>query len=348
MYLNVKKYPDPIITPGLFPWRQATVFNPATICKDGKIYLMERAAGSLAPHICVFGLLESEDGIHFRHVLDRPVFTPAELGYPYGSVQDPRLVELDGRYYMTYALRRFCGCAYGYGNEAAMEYYRAHGSDPSAESNFTVSGLAVSDDLIHWQNLGFCKPDNIDDRDLILFPEKVNGKYVMLRRPCPKEGTNGAITICYADTLANGGNWGPQKVLLKADPLISWRSAKTGGATPPVKTPHGWLTLFHAVDAEGVYRVGVMMLDLNNPEQIIACAKMPFMEPDRAWEKLGCFIRNVVFPCGIIVRDDILFIYYGAADTSIGLAQVSLPELIQYTMQFNTAPDIEKNIQLMQ
>ena len=99
---------NPIIVPGRYEWRRAATFNPgAFLDDDGKFYLYERAAGGLRPFICTIGLLSSEDGVHFIHVTDTPVFTPEKAGSEYGSVQDPRVHKMDGRYYMTFAFRPF-------------------------------------------------------------------------------------------------------------------------------------------------------------------------------------------------------------------------------------------------
>ena len=98
---------NPIITPGLYPWRLATVFNPAAILHDNRVHLFERAAGSLRPFICAIGHLVSDDGVHFTHASDQPVLTPEMCGSKYGSVQDPRVVKIDSTFYMNFAYRPF-------------------------------------------------------------------------------------------------------------------------------------------------------------------------------------------------------------------------------------------------
>src|SRR5688500_12742998 len=99
---------NPIVVPGLYDWRMATVFTPGVPRDDdGRFYMYERAAGQLRPFHCYIGMLESDDGVHFTHVSDEPVWTPERAGSPYGSVQDPRVVKIDGRYYMTYAFRPY-------------------------------------------------------------------------------------------------------------------------------------------------------------------------------------------------------------------------------------------------
>src|SRR4030042_4150670 len=108
MSLHIKRCSEnPIVLPGKWEWRMSNVYNPAVIYDDGHFYMYERTAGSLRPHHCYIGLLESRDGIHFNHLLDRPVLTPEMIGYKYGSVQDPRVVKIENLYYMTFAFRRF-------------------------------------------------------------------------------------------------------------------------------------------------------------------------------------------------------------------------------------------------
>src|SRR4030042_807204 len=98
-------YQNPIIVPGGDPWRRVVTFNPGVIYEDGRFYLFERAAGSLRPFRTCIGLWESTDGINFRQVIHEPVFTSEILGLPEGSVQDARIVKIDGIFYMTYAMQ---------------------------------------------------------------------------------------------------------------------------------------------------------------------------------------------------------------------------------------------------
>jgi beta-1,2-mannobiose phosphorylase / 1,2-beta-oligomannan phosphorylase len=325
---------NPIITPGKYDWRAVTVFNPAVIYENDKFYLYERAGGNLRPFKCYIGLLESEDGVHFTHVKDKPVLTPDMFGFPYGSIQDPRIVKLDDLYYITYALRP-CAMSYhptglGVPDSTIPEYPEGWGKP---EHYLTRSGIAVSEDLINFKQLCYTTPLDINDRDNILFPEKVNGKYVLLRRPeeyiGEKYNTNvPGIWICYSDNLID---WSEPKLI--AVPEQEWECAKIGGATPPLRTEKGWLTLYHGVDRDRVYRVGAMLLDLENPEKVVARAKNFVMEPEEYYEKFGLFIPNVVFPTGNIIKDGLLYIYYGCADTSISLATVPVEELLEYILK---------------
>ncbi|MEW4371550.1 glycosidase [Paenibacillus kandeliae] len=330
---------NPIVVPGEYEWRKVTVFNPAVIVDNDKFYMIERTAGSLTPCKNYLGLLESEDGVHFTHVVDQPVLTPDELGFPYGSVQDPRIVKIDDTFYLNYALRP-CAMNYyptgaGIPERSIPQYPDGWGEEPGHW--LTRSGIASSTDLIHWEHVSNTTPLEINDRDNILFPEKINGKYVLLRRPeeyiGPEYGTDkAAMWITYSDDLIH---WDEPKLLAKAQNM-DWESRKIGGSTPPIRTEQGWLVLYHGVDDQIVYRVGAMLLDLDNPEIIIARTHQFIMEPETYYEKFGFQIPNVIFPTGNIVKDDLLYIYYGVTDTAIALATVPLTDLITHILDPNS------------
>lgn len=320
---------NPIVTPGLFDWRKSTVFNPGVIIENGKFYMFERAGGSLSPHVTYIGLLESDDGIHFKHVSDKPVFTAEMAGMPYGSVQDPRIVKIDGVFYMVYAIRPFCIFQRAPKGFNLAEYYKPHWNGDNKE-NITRSGIAVSTDLKNWKHLGFTTPPEIDDRDNILFPEKINGKFALLRRPVFESGhehhnLKPGIWISYSDDLKK---W--TEPTLIAVPEQKWEGNKIGGSTPPIKTDKGWLMLYHGVDENTVYRMGAMLLDLDNPQKILARTRLYIMEPHEEYEKVGLIIPNVIFPTGNVIKDGLLYLYYGCTDTTISLATVKLDELMEY------------------
>jgi len=319
---------NPIVRPGKFPWRRATTYNPAAIFDDGTFYLLERASPSLRPHQCWIGLLKSDDGVHFEHVVDEPVFTPGQMGWPLGSVQDPRVVKIDGTFYMTYAVRPFSihfGQPAGFRLENCYEHY--HGP----EDNYTRSAIAVSRDLVHWEHLAFCTPEGVDDRDVILFPEKIGGRFALLRRPQTGPYAEGppSIYVSYSDDLAE---WSQPRRIASPQPGAKWEAGKIGGSCPPVRTEAGWLTAYHGVDAETVYRVGMMLLDLNDPTRVLARTRIPVLEPHAEYEKLGLVIPNVVFPCGNVVHEGTYYLYYGCCDTCIAMASAPLDDLLEYVL----------------
>lgn len=104
-----------------------------------------------------------------------------------------------------------------------------------------------------------------------------------------------------------------------------------GGGTPPIKTEYGWFMLYHGVDEKGIYRVGAVLMDLENPRKIIARTKDFLMEPEHDYETCGIY-EGCVFPTGTVVKDGTLYVYYGTADTYIGLATANFEELLQYLM----------------
>ncbi|MCX7027028.1 MAG: glycosidase [Spirochaetes bacterium] len=330
---------NPIIWPGKWDWRMSNAYNPAVMYENGKFYLFERTAGSMRPHHCYVGLLKSDDGVHFTHMSDKPVFSPEMVGYKYGSVQDPRVVKIGDTYYMTFAFRRFAWNIFptGLGAPDASQG-DFPGFDPSTDKNQTRSGIAISKDMLHWEFSGWATPAEVDDRDVILFPEKINGKFALLRRPIGyvdlstgHSEEHPSIRISYSDDLKN---WSDPNVLIQ--PEFAWEDNRIGGSTPPIRTDKGWLVLYHGVENTNpatrrvIYRMGALLLDLGNPGKVIARAADFIMEPEAYYEKFGAFIPNVIFPTGAVVVNDILWIYYGCCDTSIGLATVPLSELLDH------------------
>lgn len=171
----------------------------------------------------------------------------------------------------------------------------------------TRSSILKLDNLLDWEFVADTTPLDINDRDNILFPEKIGGKFVLLRRPEEYVGEaygteKAAMWITYSEDLIH---WEEPKLLATAGNL-SWESRKTGGSTPPVRTDKGWLVLYHGVDEDIVYRVGAMLLDLEQPEKIIARTQNFIMEPEMYYEKFGFQIPNVIFPTGNVVKDGLL------------------------------------------
>jgi beta-1,2-mannobiose phosphorylase / 1,2-beta-oligomannan phosphorylase len=346
------RHPDnPIVVPGLYDWRLAVTFNPGVLLDDdGRFYLYERAAGGLAPFICVIGMLESDDGVHFRHTRDRPVMTPEMCGSPYGSVQDPRVVKMDGVYYMTFAYRPYAWSSFPTGvgvpvsRETDFPDVPRPAFDPNnpgssnvaggRPDNMTRSGLAVSTDRVTWKLHSWITEPDIDDRDVILFPERIGGKYAVLRRPLqlvgPAYGCDApSMWLSFSADLLS---WSRPTLLAKA--MSPWEGGRVGGSTPPIKTPDGWLVFYHGVQNENeklrrvVYRMGAMLLDLENPMRVLARTREPLLEPVHYYERVGCYIPNVVFPTGAVVKDGVVYLYYGCCDTSIALATCPLSRIM--------------------
>jgi predicted GH43/DUF377 family glycosyl hydrolase len=336
--MKLNKHPDnPILLPHPSnPWENLAVCNPGVIHDQGVFHMLYRAAGNDAEHVIHFGLATSEDGIHFKRESDHPILSPSADGPDAGCIEDPRIVKLDGHFYITYAYRAYKPKQYWLSENNAAYSPNDPSLPPLFGHNMTASGLLMSDDLRTFRRLGRITRPDVDDRDVILFPDKVDGKYVMLHRPMqwvgPEYGTEfPAIWISFSDDLLC---WSDSVLLAKGQ--AGWE-CKIGGSTPPLRTDEGWFVIYHAVDALGVYRVGVLMLDLKDPTRVIARTPEPVMEPEAAFEWHGLYPHGVVFPTANVVVDDVLYVYYGCADQSIGVATANFPALVEYVMKFAPA-----------
>lgn len=169
--------------------------------------------------------------------------------------------------------------------------------------------------------------DAPDNKDAVLFPEKINGNFVLLDRPRGVGGDHGAIWINYSSDLVY---WRKAGVILSPEP--GWGHSKIGMCVPPIKTENGWLGIYHGVRETGsgrIYRLGAFLLDFETPEKVIGCTPHFIFGPEAYYERTGD-VPNVVFPCGAIIEDDgIMKMYYGAADTCIALAEASIDEIIR-------------------
>jgi len=329
--MKLKKWHgNPILTPtGKGYWEKEAVLNPGAWYEDGKVHLLYRASGEFDEYKIYAGLAVSDDGFNFKRVSEEPVIAPAEEGFDAGCIEDPRIVKFDDEFIVTYAARAFPPHAFWAGKGPTY----SEDAPLTLTENLTRSGVLRSKDLITYERLGPITDENVDDRDAILFPEKINGKYVMLHRPQGVKGQEMSrekpgIRIAYSDNLLD---WENSQLLCV--PEFEWDAVKIGGSTPPLRTEQGWLMIYHGVDANNIYRAGVMMLDLDDPGKVIARCPHPILEPEADFEKEG-LIKNVVFPTGNVVIDGTLFVYYGAADKVCCVATVPFDEFVDYVMTF--------------
>ncbi|WP_226913001.1 glycoside hydrolase family 130 protein [Flavicella marina] len=336
--IKIKRHPkNPIVIPGEQGIRKVATFNPAAIYENGKFYLYDRAAETLSPFRTTICLLESEDGVDFKSIDNKPVFESEMLGFAEGSVQDPRVVKIEDKFYMNYAFQPYGFDCYPTGEGVPFyDVSKYSGWEKESYPMITRSGIAVSNDGKSFEHLCYSSPRNIDDRDHILFPEKFDEKYCLLRRPIEFVGDDygtdkPGIWLCYSSDMHE---W--DEPILVATSQEPWEGKKIGAATNPVKTNRGWLLLYHGVDENSVYRVGALMLDLKDPAKVLARTKNYIMEPEEYYEKVGLVIPNVVFPTSVIEKDNLAYIYYGACDTCIGLATVEMDQLIDHIFDPNS------------
>jgi len=296
----------------------------------GEIYLLYRASGFDSELRVCFGLAKSTDGIHFERVGEGPVVSPSADGFDAGCIEDPRIVKIGDWFFITYACRPFPPGEYWL--PVTQRKYRP----PSFPNDFpwflrenaTTTGLLLTKDFKSFIRAGRMTSATNDDRDVVLFPEKVGGKYMMLHRPMNWVGAHygtfhPGIWLAMSDDLLE---WGASRLLAKAE--LAWEGGKIGTNTPPIKTARGWLTLYHALGLDGRYRVGALLLDTHDPTRVIGRSHQPLLEPEEPYELEG-YYNGCVFPCGKVLIEDTLYVYYGAADRCVGLATCRLDELLE-------------------
>ena len=327
---------NPILSPNSKQrWESLVVCNPGVIHDRGLFHMVYRCAGNDANHVIRFGLATSRDGFTFARAQATPILEPSADGEDAGCIEDPRIVKIDGQFLITYAYRPYFPRKYWLAKGNAAFNPRDKSQPRAFGENLTSSGLLMSRDLRKFRRLGRITDPTLDDRDVILFPEKIKGKYVLLRRPMQWTGRNygtryPAIWICFGDDPLK---WGKDTLLAKAQ--YSWER-KIGGSTPPIRHKKGWFMLYHAVDSFGVYHVGAMILDLLNPTKVLARTPVPIMSPEADYEWRGLYPHGVVFPTGNVVVNGRLFVYYGCADKFISVATADFDALVSYVLQFPT------------
>ena len=311
----------PVLTRDDVPFEASLIFN-AGVCKFGGKYVMlfrnDVAIEWGVPrwHGTNLGLAFSDDGIKWA-VEPAPVWGSGDAGLGRATdgdlfrVYDPRLTPIDGRCYVCFA----CDTHHG-----------------------LRGGVAVTDDFRSFKVLSLSVPDN---RNMVLFPEKINGKYARLERPFPVYSRLGVdrFDMWFSDSpdLAYWGN----SHLVAAVEHFPFANDKIGPAAPPIRTKQGWLTTIHAVDKDlsrgkrgweplwrKRYTAGLVLLDLNEPWKMIAKSDAPLIAPETDYEQVG-FRHDVIFPGGMILEDDgEVKIYYGAADTVEALATAHVDDLL--------------------
>lgn len=316
------------------PFERGGVLNPAAVLYDGVTYLFYRAVAQTPANysriLIATCCLEKDNSIEVVR-LGKVALQP-EVEYELwrseegivvgGGVEDPRITRIDGALFMAYT-------AYG-----------------SVDGNTQPRiALATSDDLFTWRRMGlvsFAPLDvtiegetqsialgHVPNKDAILFPERIKGRYCMMHRPMfpPSTGLPQSIWLSWSDDMLL---WQDHQLVLP--PTLAWESLKVGGGTPPLRTPDGWLTFYHGVegladsDPNRRYHAGALLLALDNPAHVLYRSSEPVLSPQSLDEMVGV-VSNVVFPTGAVYQPDgRLDVYYGMADQAIGLATVTLHE----------------------
>lgn len=312
-------------------WENLCVLNPAVVFDDktNKFVMVYRAGGDEIKHNIRLGLATSDDGYNFVRRSDKPIFDIDEDDADGGCVEDPRIVNIDGIYYMTYASRAYAPGRYWLPYEQRVEeakgWMRPHAdSEPwFLRTNETISYLAATTDFVKYKRLGRITDAREDDRDVVIFPRKINGKFYMISRPVINEDRS--MWISSSDDLME---WPTREKLYSG--VEEWESGRVGAGCPPIETKDGWLLIYHGVNKnDGCYRVGLMLLDKDDPRKILAKTKKFVLEPETDYEKSGLY-KGCVFPTGVVVKDGIMYVYYGCADKYVSLVTAKLDDALEY------------------
>lgn len=333
--MKLKKFEgNPIIAPNPEnEWESLVTCNPGVYYDNGTFYMLYRAAGDDKEHVIRLGLAVSQDGFNFERVSDQPVFAPTADNFDSGCVEDPRIVKFDNEYYVTYAYRPFPpGQYWKFAHDVVLTPDCGADAPAAIKSNLGNTGLAVTTDFRNYRKLGRITSTVLDDRDVILFPEKINGQYALLHRPKQYVGEKygvdyPSIWIKFSDDILD---WEDKKSHLLLTGIKGTWEEKIGGSTPPLRTDEGWLIIYHGVENGGLghYRVGAVLLDIENPLKVIAKAPDFIMEPEHNYEIEG-YYKGCVFPTGNVIVGDTLYVYYGGADKYVGVATCSVKELLK-------------------
>ncbi|MCX7816472.1 MAG: glycosidase [Syntrophales bacterium] len=301
------RYPgNPIIQVDDLPYSANSVFNAGATLVDGATLLLMRVEDRRG--ISHFTAARSQDGIKNWAIDPKPTLIPDPKRHPEEEwgIEDARI---------TYLKEKNCW---------AIVYTAYSRLGP-------VVSLATTKDFNNFERHGVILPP--ENKDAALFPERINGNWIMIHRPVSTFPSLGAhMWISYSPDLIH---WGKHKVLLMAREGAWWDARKIGLSPPPIKTEKGWIILYHGVKTTVsgcIYRLGLALLDLKDPTRVLARTDEWIFAPEEPYEMVGD-VDKVVFPCGWILTDGEIRLYYGGADKSISLATAKLSDLLDYLAQ---------------
>jgi len=238
-------------------------------------------------------LARSRDGVHFT-VDEMPFIFPSEPCERFG-VEDARITRIGDTWYINYTCVSPDGWATRLASTRDFKSLVRHGTI------FTVQ-----------------------NKDVAITPEKVNGRYWALHRP--NNSGFGRPSIWYAES-PDLIHWGGHQCLLRPRDTI-WEEMKIGGGFPSIKTEQGWLQVYHGKGRDQIYSLSTLLVELNDPSRIVKQAKTPFLIPEEPYETDG-FFGNVVFSNGAVTwPDGRVFVYYGACDETACLVETTVDELL--------------------
>jgi predicted GH43/DUF377 family glycosyl hydrolase len=296
---------NPLLTAGDWPYPINSVFNPGAAQHNGETILLCRVEDRRGiSHLTV---ARSSDGRTNWRVDPKPLIAddPLDQTSCWG-VEDARIARVDelGGFVITYT-------AYGPGGPCVA--------------------LAVTQDFTSAEHYGVVMPP--EDKNASILPRRVNGNYVLFHRPVSVMSARADVWLSRSTDLRS---WTTPEPVMQSRSGPWWDATRIGMGPPPLETPHGWLVLYHGVKsmvATSIYRVGMVLLDLDNPSKVIRRTPSWVLGVEAEYERVGD-VPNVVFPTGLVhdVESDELRLYYGAADLTVGLATARMSEVMDYLM----------------
>ena len=330
MFKLTRHSANPILSPSPdFPWEKEGVLNPGVARTEEGVVMLYRAVGERQNYISRIGLARSSDGVAFERASREPIFVPKEDFDRWGT-EDPRITKIDDDYFVTYVAVPDPVLIDGHGVERKIPLE-------------TSVALLKTRDFKNFENLGIISPPCSDNKDIVLFPRKINGLYAVLHRPnhwnkewckTPYKKSSEDNLLCAMEELPDApGIW-----IGWSEDLKNWKDhhlvmstphsfdAKIGAGLPPIETADGWLIIYHEVEQAGqgrlTYSACAALLDLHDPRRMISKLPDPILSPEMPHEK------NIIFPSGGFIADGVLYVYYGMGDNAIGLATGSASELL--------------------
>ncbi len=293
---------NPILAGDDWPYPVNAAFNPAAAVVDGKTILLARVEDRTG--ISHLSVARSANGVDGWSIDPEPLLSPdpGVVSEQWGF-EDPRIVWID-------ELERWAITCTAYGPAGPAVY------------------LATTDDFATVERYGIVK--HPEDKNAALLPHRIDGRWVLLHRPTTQfGGAHGEILLSRSDDLVS---WSAPEQVLQPRDGAWWDSLRIGIGPPPLRTEHGWLLIYHGVKdtvAGAVYRVGLALLDLDEPTRVLRRLPSWVLAPATVYERAGD-VPNVIFPCGLLhdAATDELRLYYGAADSCICLATARLRDVV--------------------
>lgn len=335
--MGVRRSPkNPVMGPSSDShWESEAVFNPGAVVHGGRVHLFYRALGP--DGVSRVGYASSKDGVHFDKRFPYPVYmpesaawgpekhheftSPARLQYDralyasgggWGGCEDPRAVKIDGRIYMTFNM--------------------FNGWDSIRVGLTSISERDLEEERWRWSPLVYLSPARERHKNWTLFPEKIDGKFALFHNLFHIDPHQ--VQVEFLDSVdrqpAPFHSSDPQSMPSR---IIAWHNRTRSIGPPPVRTKYGWLVLYHAMDKDdpGRYKLGAMMLDKDDPRKVLYRSKYPLLEPDEWYE--NDWKPGIIYASGAVVKDNVLYIYYGGGDKYVGVAYVGLDEFVGKLMR---------------